>query len=979
MLDPRTASFVLSVGSLEEQAIYELLRGERVASSDYDVVDLAPTGGWRRRPVLNVVEVQRLFGTVVLINCPDPDIAKSLEAGGRRVVSINHYRRHDGASWHGEACGRSSLEQVEDILGRQWAPPEPQKPDEDVPTRGEIIANARGGVAALARHLWRDAGKAEPPDCKAERRRNWSGQLDVDVEPANARQAEPAPEPPRETVPAWVDVYNRIGQRLWDVRACAAALAHRLEGAGGNGRMQAAPTRQEAFAAVRAGDIRVRAFTTGRHVEGDPELVLALAPEGYRLVLADAIVQWSAEDRFVPPTRAFDILALFVGDVDPSATPADAVPLRLELHAEAAHLPLIEELLKPESRGSLRAGCACGNERLTLRVELADETDAEQQQALSRFADRLLDELLVGNRPLAAWRTSFLQPLQIDKDPYRGFIETLRQDDGKRWRRVKFEPEETGYITPALRPFVVPDERSVLKKPEDARDEDWPYGVLLSFERTLPGVSLQVVRTDRDEPLEHEIVCVRLHFLANQVVLIEWTTEAAEERPDEDSKQGADEEARRIWRRYLGKDQRQRAAVACLAEAVDWNASARFIYSSFKVREADQQEEYEHFRLIRLIEIGTVSSWLNHGRDVSSDTPGHGHFFQGLLRALLGQALFDCLASRSDKPAYELLADDRSRVISSIVPRGGCPSAEATRAEVQALKARLHMVEPYGRKLPYDPAFSADEMKTGSYDRFASSGTWYGVSSHSFVCLSYGRFGRKVLHEHHMKTIYRRLFVLTLMQRAILHAYGIAIGEALQDWQPASGDLPREYQELRPAFLRFTNVLWLREVSTQLQGVELFRLMQDRAELAAEHARIAEEIEKTDAYWHDRREARRDDFVRRLTYFGVPFVVLNALLAWHSGDAPFGWWNSLLDSANLNGDGVAMGLAVGAWAMLVVWIGTKWLSCKGCWQCVVMLGALVAAATILFAADLRGAPPAEPRAMSCPAITQEEDGRPLTP
>lgn len=885
-----------------------------------------------RRPVLKAVELQRLFATVVLINCPDAEVAKSLEAGGRRVVSIDHHRRCDGASWHGEASARTCLEQVEDILGRQWTPPEPKEPGEHVPTRAEVIAYARGGVSALARQTWRDGGGAEPPDRKAERRRNWRDQLYVDVEPVPDRQAEPAPEPPQDTAPAWADAYNRIQQSLWAVRDRDVALAHR--GLRGDGGQPAAALRQRAVQGLReAKEILVRPFTTGRHAEGDPELVLALAPERYGPVLADAVVQWSAEERFVPPTRPFDILALVVNDEPSRPDPQQAVPLRLELHAGADRLPLIEELLKPESLGSLDADCVCGRERLTLRIAATDETDIDQQQALSRFADRLLDELLIGNRPLAAWRTSFLQPLRIEPRPYRAFAEALSKEKDSRhapcgpcqgtWQAVPCDKEETGYITPALRPFVVPNDKQVPTKPEGARDEDWPYGALLSFERELSDLRLQVVRADRDEPLEHAIACVRVHLLANQVVLAEWTMEPQGGEPlHEEREEGHDN--RRAWRSYLGVGQDPRAAAASLAEAVDWNASARFVYSSFQAREADPHEEHEHFRLIRLIENGQVLSWLNHARDVSPDKPGHGHFFRALLRAVLGQGLYDSLAAEPGQPAYTLLGDDRSRVVSSIVPCGGCPSTEAARAEVRALKARLHMVEPYGRKLPYDPVFGADELKAGSYDRFASFGTWYGVSNHSFVCLSYGRFGLKALHEHHMKTIYRRLFVLTLMQRAILHAYGLAIGRALQDWQPASGELPREYRELRPAFLRFTNVLWLREVSTQLQGVELFRLMQDRAELAAEHARVADEIEKTDGYWHDRREARRDQVIRMLTLWAAPITLFAGLWGW-AGEAAPPLWCLFRNTVGTSDQSAAL---IGAGLLTVfAWFGL-WLSGK---------------------------------------------------
>lgn len=860
MTDPRAVSFVLSIDSEEAAAIADLLEPADGSQPRYHVFRMQ--GGWEQRPVLSLVELGQLYRTVVLVQCPDHRLAQSLEAAGKHVIMLDHRRRFQSATgWFGARLPLTTLEQVEDIIGRR-------QPGED---RALLIAETAGGLPALTHALCcRELKRADLPERWGEPEGDRKALLELPVEGLDGSDPAPAacPGGPASVAPAWRGVYDRIRDQLWNFR-------DRSRATGGGGTV----TREEA---VRA--IRCRVFDTGRRVDGDPELILVLAPERYRPVLEEAVYAWWADQHGVPPSRMLEILALFVPGDDEGSPPVaveEAQPTAAELITDGRRLALIEELLTPDGiRESgldrLAIECAC-DARLQLRVSCQDAGDPEQRFILSRFVDRLLDECLVGNRPVKAWRTSFLQPLQLNTQKEYAKLRTrLIRRDVEGWEYKSPSQEELAYIVPAARRFVAPsspDSHEIFQ------------GTLLSFERMPEGINLEMVRAEYNPPITETIRRVRLHLLTNCVLLVEWTIEQTElnESAERDEDRERPEERRR-WRLYL-EDDAAGAGMATLAGVLDRNRHFRHVYSSYKALEAGAADACKAHTLVRLIG-GDRPAWLNHGAGVSPQEPGHGPFFTTLLRALLGP---DLGGLAEEQGAYALLADDRSLVITSIAPWGEPPYAEAGSAEFRALLARLHMVEPYGSGPPYDPTFTERELEGGIYDRFASMGTWYGISSHSFVCLTYGRYGRRVIHACHMSTIYSRLYVLTLLQKAALQAYGVAIAKALAKWQPGRS-LPPEYRALRPDYLRFTNLLWLPQITSQVQGVELFRRMQGQAGLESEHQRLRGEIEETDSYWQEQREGIQEDRIRILTFIGVPFAIFVTLMGWSYESPPLWCW-----------------------------------------------------------------------------------------
>ncbi len=112
------------------------------------------------------------------------------------------------------------------------------------------------------------------------------------------------------------------------------------------------------------------------------------------------------------------------------------------------------------------------------------------------------------------------------------------------------------------------------------------------------------------------------------------------------------------------------------------------------------------------------------------------------------------------------------------------------------------------------------------YTRWAEYGTLYGVTNHSFVCLT-------GLHEFVQDTVidpfltlYTQICILTLVQRASLISFGKEISVV------AAGNMRRMRAQNRLTALQkriavFQSELLLSEVTPQIQGIELYGMLQE--------------------------------------------------------------------------------------------------------------------------------------------------------
>ena len=567
------------------------------------------------------------------------------------------------------------------------------------------------------------------------------------------------------------------------------------------------------------------------------------APESHGPVLMDALYTYLADG-------AFDLMQVIreVVAIIHAATPEQQVS-RVEFSGRSERRGMIDELMAVQAKLLPPSAVQYGggsNETCFYGAVFPPS------QGTDAVADCLLRNLLIDERFVAGWRTHFLQAFVLPAEWERG--ESLRHLPSH-WHSETPSTSFMHYLAPHLRPVLAPT--------GSLEDDD----VLASFRWNDPGYTLAV--ETNGATLEAVVSSLRLHVFHGHAVLIEWSVEATFE-------DGLVDDAVPLWRRLLDTGRRTRWT---LGDLLDFNAYARFTTSTFPGPETVlRRDGKEVARLIR-------------GPEPSP------HPVDGWFRLLLDRVLNDF--SVPNRVEVEPLYDERARVVASVVLAGAMPDLAAGQAALAPRLARLMVVDPSGAGWSADPDFAAQELAAGRYSRFDryGAGTVYCVTGHSFAAVSGGEgFFAKLLHETHMPTIYRRLFILILFYGVNLSHYARLL--TIADIDKGQG----AYISLSNRYSRFSNNLWFETVSTQIQGMELFQLMRRQSNIADEIRQVEHEIETSSRILAHRAGQSTERFQRHMAWLGLliatlviviggPGLVTGLIEPWLETPAENrGWW-----------------------------------------------------------------------------------------
>ncbi len=158
---------------------------------------------------------------------------------------------------------------------------------------------------------------------------------------------------------------------------------------------------------------------------------------------------------------------------------------------------------------------------------------------------------------------------------------------------------------------------------------------------------------------------------------------------------------------------------------------------------------------------------------------------------------------------------------------GDKESATLKNDRKQILDMEFHT---YGRWLQYN-------QKNKDYH-----GSVFGMSRDSFVCLG----GWPDLGIH-MKTMYYQMSVLCLVQRASVLRFAYEVSNITQLLNTKGNITPR-IKDLYKNYIEFINKIYFREVTSQIQGIEMYHQFQEVMNLAKEVRDLDEEIQELHTY-----------------------------------------------------------------------------------------------------------------------------------
>jgi hypothetical protein len=194
--------------------------------------------------------------------------------------------------------------------------------------------------------------------------------------------------------------------------------------------------------------------------------------------------------------------------------------------------------------------------------------------------------------------------------------------------------------------------------------------------------------------------------------------------------------------------------------------------------------------------------------------------------------------------------------------------------------------------------FMENHLLNNTYTRWAEYGTIYGFTNDSFVCLSKDL---KTLGENgvpnlalHMQTLYYTMAVLNLVQRAsALRFSGEVATLADLGWAKAK-DISSRIQNLNLNYIEFINKVYYREISPEIQGIDIYKHFQkamnieeDVNDLKMEinelftYVKMDEDVKQSEAAKKQNDEAHSLNLVASIF---LPATFLATVFALFSGD-----------------------------------------------------------------------------------------------
>lgn len=115
------------------------------------------------------------------------------------------------------------------------------------------------------------------------------------------------------------------------------------------------------------------------------------------------------------------------------------------------------------------------------------------------------------------------------------------------------------------------------------------------------------------------------------------------------------------------------------------------------------------------------------------------------------------------------------------------------------------------------------EIRKGSYSRWVEYGTLIGITKDSSVYLSTSGFD---VLEPHFLSMYYQMAILCLVQRAGVLRFSSEITNLTEQILGRKKKAGRHIKELYESYMRFLNQTFFREVTSQIQGIEMYDLFQ---------------------------------------------------------------------------------------------------------------------------------------------------------
>jgi len=149
----------------------------------------------------------------------------------------------------------------------------------------------------------------------------------------------------------------------------------------------------------------------------------------------------------------------------------------------------------------------------------------------------------------------------------------------------------------------------------------------------------------------------------------------------------------------------------------------------------------------------------------------------------------------------------------------------------------------------------AELVEQATYTRWANYGTFYGVTDYSFVLLTGSLEHLKKpwvaapFLVTHLQTMYYKLAELVLLQRASVQRFSEEVTRISRlDEEEGHSVISKRVSSLYRQYIRFVNKIYFREATAQVQGIELYQLLQQQCRIEKQVKDLNGEIHELHNY-----------------------------------------------------------------------------------------------------------------------------------
>ncbi len=169
------------------------------------------------------------------------------------------------------------------------------------------------------------------------------------------------------------------------------------------------------------------------------------------------------------------------------------------------------------------------------------------------------------------------------------------------------------------------------------------------------------------------------------------------------------------------------------------------------------------------------------------------------------------------------------------------------------------------------------------------SGSLYGISRDSFVSIGTDFIGQ------HMQTMYYQMAILCLVQRASILRFSWEISQIINRLFANKKVKPEQaIRELYENYIRFINQIYFREITPQIQGIELYNLFQKEMNLEKEAKDLDGEMQELFNYL----SVKEQTHLGQMANLFLPLTLLIGFFSMHSINDHF--FNRNLSSIGIN-------------------------------------------------------------------------------